>query len=110
MRLAALGFDEGSAELKPESIGACKEAAKKLKEMPHAQVGIVGFADAVIEKDKAQELGLRRAEAVRGYFSTLGIPAEWVQVASYGSRYSTAREAEKIKMGHERRAEIWVLQ
>jgi outer membrane protein OmpA-like peptidoglycan-associated protein len=109
-RLISVGFDETSAELKPESMGACKEAAKRLRELPHAQVAAIGFADALKERQGAEDLGLRRAEATRGYLSTLGIPPEWVQVASYGARYSTAKENEKIKMGLERKVELWVVQ
>lgn len=109
VRLTSFGFDQASDQMRPEGIGACREAVKKIKDRPDAKLVVIGFADGITEKDRAEALGTQRAESVRGFLSTLGIDAGRVQVASYGARYSTARDFEKIKQGHERKAEIWLL-
>lgn len=108
-RLTSFGFDQGSTQMRPEGVGACREAVKKIQDRPDVKLLLIGFADGIKEKEGAEQLGMRRAESVRGFLSTLGIDAGRVQVASYGTRYSTARDFEKIKQGYERKVEIWLL-
>ena len=55
-------------------------------------------------------LGMQRAEATKRFLGTLGIKPEQIQLASFGSRYSTAKDFEKIKLGFERKVEIWLMQ
>ena len=71
---------------------------------------LVGFADGIKETNKAEVLGMQRAEAARRFLGTLGVKADQCQVTSFGSRYSTARDFEKIKLGYERKVEIWLMQ
>lgn len=109
-RVISVSFDEGSVDLTPEATAACKEAATRLRELPHARVAAIGFADGVREKERAEELGLRRAESARDCLSALGIPPEWIEVASYGDRCSTAKVDEEREMDLDRKVEIWVLE
>lgn len=108
-RLTSFGFPEKSADMKPEAVGACREAVKKLADKPEAMLLAVGFTDGVKETQGDVNLGMRRADATRRLLKSLGIPPGRVQVASYGSRYATAKDFERIKMGLERKVEIWVL-
>jgi outer membrane protein OmpA-like peptidoglycan-associated protein len=108
-RLTSFGFSEEGTDMKPEAVGACREAVKQLADKPEARLLAVGFADGIKENANAEKLGMQRAEAARNLLASLGIKAERVQVASFGSRYSTAKDFEKLKMGLERKVEIWVL-
>jgi len=107
--LTSFGFEEGASVLKSEAMGACQEAVKEIEGTPDARILAVGFADGIKEKDTAERLGTERAEAARRFLGTLGIASTRVHVASFGSRYSTARDFETIKQGHERKVELWVL-
>jgi outer membrane protein OmpA-like peptidoglycan-associated protein len=108
-RLTSFSFAEQGTEMKPEAVGACREAAKQLAGNPEAKLLAVGFADGIKETENGEQLGLKRAEAAQGVLASLGIQAERIQVASFGSRYATAKDFEIIKMGLERKVEIWVL-
>jgi len=108
--LVSFGFDENDTAVKREGMGACREAIKKIKDKPETRLVAIGFADGIKEKDTAEPLGLRRAESVREFLSTIGVVPDRVQVSSFGSKYSTARDFEKIKQSRERKVEIWVLQ
>ncbi len=96
--------------MRSEGMGACREAVKKLADKSTAMILVVGFADGIKETNKAEVLGLQRAEAAKRFLGTLGIKPDQIQVASFGSRYSTAKDFEKIKLASERKAEIWLLQ
>ncbi len=108
-RLTSFGFAEKGTETKPEAVGACREAVKKLADKPEARLLAVGFADGMKEAADAEQLGMKRGEAARDLLASLGIKADRVQIASFGSRYSNAKDFEKLKMGSERKVEIWVL-
>jgi|WetSurMetagenome_2_1015567.scaffolds.fasta_scaffold517488_1 outer membrane protein OmpA-like peptidoglycan-associated protein len=108
-RLTSFGFPEKGTDLKPEAVGACREAVKKLADKPEVKLLVVGFADGIKESQGDVNLGMRRADATRRLLKTLGIPPGHVQVASFGSHYATAKDFERIKMGLERKVEIWVL-
>jgi outer membrane protein OmpA-like peptidoglycan-associated protein len=109
-RLTSFGFDEGAAIMRSEGMGACREAVKKLADKSTVKILTVGFADGIKETNKAEALGLQRAEAAKRFLGTLGIKPDQIQVASFGSHYSTAKDFEKIKLASERKAEIWLLQ
>lgn len=109
-RMTSFGFDEGAAIMRSEGMGACREGVKTLADMNAAKFLIVGFADGVKETNKADALGMQRAEAAKRFLGTLGIKPDQIQITSFGSKYSTAQDFEKIKMGSERRVEIWLLQ
>jgi len=108
-RLTSFGFGQKSAEMKPEAVGACREAVAKLAGTPDAKLVVIGFTDGIKETQGDVNLGYRRAEATRKTLATLGIAPGRVQITSFGSKYSTAKDFEKIKMGLERKVEIWVL-
>jgi outer membrane protein OmpA-like peptidoglycan-associated protein len=110
IRLTSFGFDEGAAIMRSEGMGACREAVKKLADKPDAKLLAAGFADGIKEAAKADEIGLERAEAAKRFLGTLGIKPEQVQVTSFGSHFSTAKDFEKIKQGLDRKVEIWLLQ
>ncbi|MBD3160896.1 MAG: OmpA family protein [Candidatus Eisenbacteria bacterium] len=108
--LVSFGFERGSNSLKQEAIGATRDAIRRLEGESDFRLAAVGFADRVQESGNAEQLGLRRAEAVRGFLSTLGIGPERVEVSSFGDAYSIAREDEKIKQSRERKVEIWLVE
>jgi outer membrane protein OmpA-like peptidoglycan-associated protein len=109
VRLTSFGFDQGVAIMRSEGMGACREAVAKLTDKAGAKLLAVGFADGIKETKKGEELGLQRAEAAKRFLGTLGIKPGQVQVASFGTRYSKAKDFEKIQQGLERKAEIWML-
>ncbi len=108
-RLVSFGFERDAVNLGSEARGACREAVKKLTDAPDAKLAVIGFADGIREKVNAKELGLRRAESVAAFLSTLGVSAERVQVTSFGDALSEAQDYEDIRQARERKVEIWVL-
>ncbi len=108
-RLTSFGFSEEGTDMKSEAVGACREAVKQLADKPEARLLAVGFADGIKESADAEKLGTQRAEAARNLLASLGVKTDRVQIASFGSRYSSAKDFEKLKMGLERKVEIWVL-
>ncbi len=109
VRLTSFGFDQGSTEMRPEAVGACREAVKRIQDRPESKLVLIGFADGINEKAGGEELGMRRAMAARGFLTTLGIDATRMQVSSFGALFSTAQDFETIKQGHERKVEVWLL-
>jgi outer membrane protein OmpA-like peptidoglycan-associated protein len=114
--LTEICFDLESTELDREARGALRTAAERLigegsrADLDGVALLVVGFADGGAERARADELGLRRAEAAKAQLVTLGIPKDQIQVSSYGARFSEAAAWERDRMKHERSAIIWTLE
>ena len=57
--------------------------------------------------DAAVTLARRRAEDAKNHMVQLGAPADRIEVASFGSQFSTADQAEPMLQSIERRVEFW---
>ncbi len=113
--MTEIAFTQGSSTMDNEAAGALRVGMQDLtaggdrEEASEAKLLVVGFADGITERANADALGMRRAEAARDHLVSLGFRRENIQVASYGARYSVAKDWETMKQQYERNAVVWVL-
>ncbi len=77
-------FDYDKAELRSDARSALQGDAKFLKDHPDASVTLEGHCDERGTEEYNLALGQRRADAVRGYLSDLGVDASRLKTLSYG--------------------------
>jgi len=78
----------GALNVSPESFYSgsvvLDAAVESLQECPDVAVGIEGHTDSVGPEAYNQSLGQRRADSVRGYLVSQGVPAARLTTRSYG--------------------------
>lgn len=84
------------------------QVAVALKESPDQTIVIEGYTDSVGSDDKNQELSLRRAQSVRDYLISQGIPADRVQAVGRGEMSPIASNDTPDGRANNRRVEIVV--
>lgn len=84
------------------------QVAVALKESPDQTIVIEGYTDSVGSDDKNQELSLRRAQSVRDYLISQGIPADRVQAVGRGESSPIASNDNPEGRANNRRVEIVV--
>lgn len=77
-------FDYDSAEIRPDARQALQSTAAFLKGYPQARVTIEGHCDERGSTEYNLALGDRRANAVKQYLVSLGIPADRLTSTSWG--------------------------
>jgi len=77
-------FDYDSAELRPDARQALQRTADFLKNYPQARVTIEGHCDERGSTEYNLALGDRRANAVKQYLVSLGVPVERLTSTSWG--------------------------
>ena len=77
-------FDFNKYDVKAEYSDMLQQMANTLKEYPSIVVLIAGNCDARGTAEYNQALGERRARAVYDYMIRLGVPAEQLDVISFG--------------------------
>jgi len=77
-------FDYDSAEIRADARQALQSTADFLKNYPHARVTIEGHCDERGSTEYNLALGDRRANAVKQYLVSLGIPADRLTSTSWG--------------------------
>jgi peptidoglycan-associated lipoprotein len=77
-------FDYDSAEIRPDARQALQSTADFLKNYPQARVTIEGHCDERGSTEYNLALGDRRANAVKQYLVSLGIPADRLTSTSWG--------------------------
>jgi OOP family OmpA-OmpF porin len=103
--LRPVNFQFDKAELTEPSKATLDEIAQRLatKDM---KVTIEGYTDDKGSDLYNQQLGERRAQAVRDYLASKGVPAENVEIASRGEANPVADNATPEGRAHNRRAEV----
>ena len=96
-------FDWRSVRLEPEALAILTAVAKRLGTSDGAGYQVTGYADA---KENDRELWRLRAEAVRGAFVRLGVPADKVAIFAPAATEPLLHTADGIREPQERRAEI----
>jgi OOP family OmpA-OmpF porin len=84
IRLRGIEFEFDSAELQGASSVVLDVAADSLRGCPNIPVRVEGHTDAIGGDDYNQRLGLRRAQAVRRYFTDHGIASRRISAKSFG--------------------------
>ena len=77
-------FDYDSAAIRPDAREALQKSADFLKNYPSAHVAIEGHCDERGSTEYNLALGQRRANAVKQYLVSLGLPADQVVTTSWG--------------------------
>jgi peptidoglycan-associated lipoprotein len=77
-------FEYDSAEIRPDARVALQKSADFLKNYPNARVTVEGHCDERGSTEYNLALGQRRANAVKEYLVSLGLPADRVLTTSWG--------------------------
>jgi peptidoglycan-associated lipoprotein len=78
-------FDEGSAEINDVAKATLQKQADWLARYTRYKIKVEGFADDRGTLDTNKALGLRRADAARGYLASLGVPAARMRTKTFGN-------------------------
>jgi peptidoglycan-associated lipoprotein len=99
-------FHFDSSELTPEAQATLRDNASWLKENSTSDVVVAGHCDerGTIEYNIA--LGERRANAVREYLTSLGVPRDRVRIISYGEERPAEAGHSETAWSKNRRAEF----
>lgn len=106
------GFDSDHAALKPDHLRTLDELAAKLIDIftryPDSFVSITGHTDATDSEQHNVALGQRRADAVRNYLISHGVPESAMRASSLGE--SMLKIDTKQREPRNRRVEIDIFQ
>jgi len=103
------GFDK--TELSAEAKAALDAFAARLKtDNKNVYIEIQGHTDNVGSEEYNYMLGEKRAEAVRRYLSTVGVPLHRMSVISYGETEPVADNSTREGRNQNRRVVLVVLQ
>jgi outer membrane protein OmpA-like peptidoglycan-associated protein len=98
-------FASGKSTLLPPAQKSLADVAKALKEEKRT-ITIVGHTDAVGDEQKNEVLSQKRADAVRTYLTTHGVPAEQIQSEGVGEAQPIADNKTPTGRANNRRVEI----
>lgn len=104
--LEGVNFDFDKATLRKEDRDIIDQNAADLKEWGDIKVEISGHTDSVGSDRYNQKLSLRRAESVRTYLISKGIPAERLSIKGYGESQPIADNATEEGRFQNRRVEL----
>ncbi len=77
-------FDTDKSELRPDARDVLAADAAWLKDHPSVKFLVEGHCDERNTEEYNLALGWRRANAVKGYLTTLGVAADRISTISYG--------------------------
>ncbi len=107
--LAPIYFDYDRSTLRPDAAAKLKGHAEKIRAFPSwANITIEGHCDERGTEEYNLALGDRRADAVKRYLVTLGIPADKIRTVSYGELKPAAVGHDETAWKENRRAEFQV--
>jgi peptidoglycan-associated lipoprotein len=102
-------FDYDSADLSANAREVLNLDAEWLRANPSAKIEIEGHCDSRGTIEYNLGLGARRANAVRDYLMSLGIPAGRMATISYGKELPLCQEETESCWARNRRAHLAVL-
>jgi len=107
--LGAVYFDYDRATLRPDAAATLKSHAEKIRSFPSwAYLTVEGHCDERGTEEYNLALGDRRADAVKRYLVTLGIPADKIRTVSYGELKPAVPGHDETAWSKNRRAEFQV--
>lgn len=101
-------FDTGKADLKPAAKTNLAKMAEIMKKYPENVLNVKGFTDSTGSDDFNEELSKKRADSVRSYLVTKGIPQETVSTVGMGEQNPVGDNATDDGRKQNRRVEIEV--
>ena len=107
--LPTIRFGFGSTQIKPGSSPALDEVARIIKLTPDLIVEIGGHTDTEGPAKANRAISLRRAEEVKAYLLSLGVPASQLTTKGYGEVHPIASNRDAEGRAKNRRIEFKVL-
>ncbi len=104
--LKGVHFLNGKHELAPDSRAVLDVVARSLLAYPEVMIEIQGHTDSAGSATYNESLSLRRAEAVRDYLVTQGVPIRRMRAVGYGERFPIASNADPEGQAENRRVEV----
>ena len=102
-------FPFGSAVLRPEAAGALDEALASMRQTyPYPVIRVEGHTDSVGSDAANDALSLSRAESVRQFLMSRGIPPGAISVEGFGKRRPVAPNDTQANRARNRRVELVV--
>ncbi len=101
-----VNFDYDKASLRPEAYPKLNEAAESLKGWGDGKIEVAGHTDSRGSEAYNMNLSLRRAESVRDYLVTKGIPSDRMVIKGYGESQPVADNATPEGRFQNRRVEL----
>jgi peptidoglycan-associated lipoprotein len=99
-------FDYDSSAIKPEFQVVVETHARVLRADKTRRVALEGHTDARGGREYNLALGQKRAEAVRGAMSLLGVPDSQVEAVSFGMEKPADQGSDDASFAKNRRVEI----
>ena len=99
-------FDYDSFVIKPEYQALIAENARLIKSQANSKVAIEGHTDETGGREYNIALGQRRADAVAGALSILGVPKSQLEAVSFGKEKPAVVGADESAYAKNRRTEI----
>ena len=103
-----LYFRFESDELTEESRALLPQILQAVKDRPFPDVAVVGHTDTTGSRTGNFELGLRRANAIRGRLIAAGVDASLIEATSHGEADLLVNTADDVLEPRNRRVEITV--
>jgi len=104
-------FSFGQAEVPPEAAAALDDLSNKVRAYDKAvYVEIEGHTDNIGSEEYNLQLGQERAEAVRSYLASKGIPLHAMEVISYGETKPVTENSTPAGRSQNRRVVVRVLE
>jgi outer membrane protein OmpA-like peptidoglycan-associated protein len=104
----AVLFPSGQAALLPAAMSSLDNVVTALKSTPDRNITVEGHTDSVGTRDYNIDLSLRRADAVRQYLVSRGLPGEIVKAQGLGPDRPVASNSTPDGRANNRRVEIIV--
>lgn len=101
-----LRFQFNSDDLTDESRAALPELVSQVRQRPAPELLVIGHTDTVGAGNVNQQLGLKRAEAVRRILVDAGVDAAFIETTSHGEANPIVRTPDDTAEPANRRVEI----
>lgn len=108
--LPGIFFDTGKSALKPGAKSTLTKIAAQLKGSENLKIAVEGHTDSVGTEAKNMELSERRAQAVRDFLVSSGIPADRITAAGKGEGDPVATNKTAAGRQQNRRVELIITQ
>jgi outer membrane protein OmpA-like peptidoglycan-associated protein len=99
-------FASSSAELTPTSRASLDRVAESLREYPEVRVLVAGHTDSSGGDALNRALSQKRADAVRGYLVSAGVPPGQVEARGFGPSEPVADNRAPEGRARNRRVEL----
>ncbi len=109
----AIRFEYGSTALNAENKRALDEIAVEMNRSTNSynKVRVAGFSDTIGNANRNQQVSLERAENVRSYLISQGVPARKLEAVGMGSEYANkSARLTKTQASEDRRVELEIVE